>query len=109
MTREEEEICEKKMIKNYVNTFNGNKNVTSRGEKIINTYKNASYEPVSKQCALSIKLLDDSMAPTYLKGDRLFFKKNDHYDNGDDIIIAVKGNVLSARRLYKSGRPLTFL
>ena len=40
--------------KNYVNTFNGNKNVTSRGEKIINTYKNASYEPVSKQCALSI-------------------------------------------------------
>ena len=46
------------------------------------------------------------MAPTYLKGDRLFFKKNDHYDNGDDIIIAVKGNVLSARRLYKSGKAI---
>ncbi len=33
-------------------------------------------------------------------------KKNDHYDNGDDIIIAVKGNVLSARRLYKSGKAI---
>ena len=41
-----------------------------------------------------------------MKGDRLFFKKNDHYDNGDDIIIAVKGNVLSARRLYKSGKAI---
>jgi len=61
---------------------------------------------MSKGCELSIKLLDDSMAPTYLKGDRLFFKKNDHYDNGDDIIIAVKGNVLSARRLYKSGKAI---
>ena len=36
MTREEEELFEKKLIKNYVNTFNGNKNVTSRGEKIVN-------------------------------------------------------------------------
>ena len=106
MTREEEEIFEKKMIKNYVNTFNGNKNVTSRGEKIINTYKNASYEPVSKQCALSIKLLDDSMAPIYLKGDRVFFRKKDNYNNGDDIVIAVKGNTLSVRRIYKSQKAI---
>ena len=86
--------------------MNGSKNITSRGEKIINTYKNASYEPVSKECELSIKLMDDSMAPNYLKGDRLFFKKSSNYENGDDIVIAVKGNVLSARRLYKSGRAV---
>lgn len=106
MTKNEKELFEKKFIKNCVNTMNGSKNITSRGEKIINAYKNASYESMSKGCELSIKLLDDSMAPTYLKGDRLFFKKNDHYDNGDDIIIAVKGNVLSARRLYKSGKAI---
>ena len=81
-------------------------NVTSRGEKIVNTYKNASYEPVSKQCALSIKLTDDSMAPIYLKGDRIFFRKKDSYNNGDDIVIAVKGNTLSVRRLYKSNKAI---
>lgn len=106
MTKTEKEIFEKKLIKNYVNTMNGNKNVTSRGEKIVNTYKNASYEPVSKQCDLSIKLMDDSMAPVYLKGDRIFFRKKDNYNTGDDIVIAVKGNVLSVRRLYKSGKAV---
>lgn len=106
MTKNEKELFEKKFFKNYVNSMNGNKNITSRGEKIINTYKNASYESVSKECELSIKLMDDSMAPNYLKGDRLFFKKCSNYDNGDDIVIAVKGNVLSARRLYKSGRAV---
>lgn len=102
MTKGEKELFEKKMIKNYVNTMNGNKNITSRGEKIINTYKNASYEPVSKNCDLSIKLMDDSMAPIYLKGDRIFFSKRDTYNTGDDIVIAVKGNILSVRRLYRS-------
>ena len=106
MTKSEKELFEKKMIKNYVDTMTGNKNITSRGEKIINTYKNASYEPVSKQCDLSVKLLDDSMAPVYLKGDRVFFKKKDNYNNGDDIVIAVKGNVLSVRRLYKSQKAI---
>jgi len=106
MTREEKELFEKKMIKNYVNTLTGTKNITSRGEKIINTYKNASYEPVSKQCDLSIKLMDDSMAPVYLKGDRIFFRKKDSYNNGDDIVLAVKGNVLSVRRIYKSQKAI---
>lgn len=106
MTKSEKELFEKKMIKNYVDTLNGNKNMTSRGEKIINTYKNASYEPVSKQCDLSIKLLDDSMAPVYLKGDRIFFRKKDNYNNGDDIVLAVKGNVLSVRRIYKSQKAI---
>lgn len=102
MTKVEKELFEKKMIRNYVNTMTGNKNITARGEKIINTYRNASYESVSKNCDLSVKLLDDSMAPIYLKGDRLFFRKKDTYNNGDDIVIAVKGNVLSVRRLYRS-------
>ena len=106
MTKTEKDIFEKKLIKNYVNTMNGNKNVTSRGEKIVNTYKNASYEPVSKQCDLSIKLMDDSMAPVYLKGDRIFFKKRDSYKSGDDIVIAVKNNTLAVRRLYKSGKAV---
>ena len=102
MTKNEKELFEKKMIKNYVHSMNGNKNITSRGEKIINTYKNASYEPISKNCELSVKLMDDSMAPVYLKGDRVFFTKKDTYNTGDDIVIAVKGNVLSVRRLYRS-------
>ena len=106
MTKAEKDLFEKKLIRNYVNTMNGNKNVTARGEKIVNTYKNASYEPVSKQCDLSIKLMDDSMAPVYLKGDRIFFRKKDNYKSGDDIVIAVKGNVLSVRRLYKSGKAV---
>ena len=106
MTKGEKEIFEKKMIRSYVNTMNGNNNITSRGEKIVNTYRNASYEPISKMCDLSIKLLDDSMAPIYLKGDRVFFRKKDSYNNGDDFVIAVKVNVLSVRRLYKSQKAI---
>ncbi len=106
MTKEEQELFEKKMIKSYVNTMKGNNNITSRGEKIINTYRNASYEPVSKVNELSIRLLDDSMSPVYLKGDRVFFRKKDKYNNGDDIVVAVKGNILSVRRLYKSGKAV---
>lgn len=106
MTKEEKNIFEKKMIRSYVNNITGNNNITSRGERIINTYRNASYEPVSKINELSIKLLDDSMAPFYLKGDRVFFRKRDKYENGDDIVIAVKGNILSVRRLYKSGKAV---
>ena len=106
MTKGEKEIFEKKMIRSYVNTMNGNNNITSRGEKIVNTYRNASYEPISKMCDLSIKLLDDSMAPIYLKGERVFFSKKDSYNNGDDIVIAVKGNILSVRRLYKSQKAI---
>ena len=106
MTKDEKDLFEKKMIRSYVNTMTGNNNITSRGEKIVNSYRNASYEPVSKMCDLSIKLMDDSMAPIYLKGDRVFFRKKDGYNSGDDIVIAVKGNVLSVRRLYKSGKAI---
>ena len=106
MTKDEKDLFEKKMIRSYVNTMTGNNNITSRGEKIVNSYRNASYEPVSKMCDLSIKLMDDSMAPIYLKGDRVCFRKKDGYNSGDDIVIAVKGNVLSVRRLYKSGKAI---
>ena len=106
MTREERQLFENKLIKSYVNNLKGNNNVTSRGEKIINTYRNASYEPVSRVNELSIKLLDDSMSPVYLKGDRVFFRKKNNYNNGDDIVIAIKGNILSVRRLYKSGKVI---
>ena len=106
MTKDEKDLFEKKMIRSYVNTMTGNNNITSRGEKIVNSYRNASYEPVSKMCDLSIKLMDDSMAPIYLKGDRVNKKKKDGYNSGDDIVIAVKGNVLSVRRLYKSGKAI---
>ena len=106
MTKDEKDLFEKKMIRSYVNTMTGNNNITSRGEKIVNSYRNASYEPVSKMCDLSIKLMDDSMAPIYLMGDRVFFRKKDGYNSGDDIVIAVKGNVLSVRRLYKSGKAI---
>ena len=106
MTKREKELFEKKLIRSYVHTMSGNRNMTARGERIINTYKNASYEPTSKQCELSIKMLDDSMAPVYLKGDRLFFSKKDNYNNGDDVVLAVKGNILSARRLYKSQKAI---
>ena len=106
MTKDEKDLFKKKMIRSYVNTMTGNNNITSRGEKIVNSYRNASYEPVSKMCDLSIKLMDDSMAPIYLKGDRVFFRKKDGYNSGDDIVIAVKGNVLSVRRLYKSGKAI---
>ena len=39
MTKNEKELFEKKFIKNCVNTMNGSKNITSRGEKIINAKK----------------------------------------------------------------------
>jgi SOS-response transcriptional repressor LexA len=41
------------------------------------------------------------MEPYYLKNDRIFFEKQDEYKNGDDIVIAIKANVLSVRKLYK--------
>ena len=41
------------------------------------------------------------MSPIYQKNDKVFFKKQEDYKNGDDIVIAVKNNVLSVRRLYR--------
>ena len=41
------------------------------------------------------------MAPYYNKNDKVFFKKQEDYKTGDDIVIAVKNNILSVRRLYR--------
>ena len=41
------------------------------------------------------------MAPIYLKNDIVYFQKQQNYKTGDDIVIAVKNNILSIRRLYK--------
>ena len=41
------------------------------------------------------------MAADYLKGDRIYFVKQDDYKNGDDIVIALKNNILTVRRLYR--------
>ena len=97
---EEKKILETKFVKNYVNNSRIDKNLTVDKEKIITTYKNATYEPTYKS-ELSVRLLDDSMSPYYLKNDRIYFEKQKEYKNGDDIVIATKNNILSVRKLYK--------
>ena len=101
ITDEEKKLIEKKLVKEYVNSLRQDKDLTPQTEKIINTYKNASYESINNHCELSMKILDDSMFPVYSKNDKIFFKPQEDYKNGDDIVIAVKNNILSVRRLYR--------
>ena len=101
VSEEEKRTLENKFVKNYVNNARTDKNLTVSKEKIINTYKNANYEPLIGSSQLTVKILDDSMSPFYLKNDRIFFEKQEEYKNGDDIVIAIKNNVLSVRKLYK--------
>ena len=101
ITKEEQQKLENKFVKEYVSSTRIEKNLTSKNEKIINTYKNASYEALLDKSELTIKVLDDSMAPYYLKNDRIYFEKKEDYKNGDDIVIATKSNILSVRKLYK--------
>jgi len=101
ISKEEKKTLENKFVKNYVNNTRIDKNLTSKNEKIINTYKNATFEPLVGKSELSVKILDDSMAPYYLKNDKVFFEKKDEYKNGEDIIIATKSNIVSVRKLYK--------
>ena len=100
ISEEEKQRLETKFVKNYVNNSRNDKNLTIAKEKIVNTYKNASYEAIGKS-ELSVRLLDDSMSPFYLKNDHIFFEKKEDYKNGDDIVIATKSNILSVRKLYK--------
>ncbi len=97
---EEKNKLEEKFVKTYVNNSRIDKNLTVDKERLITTYKNVTYEPTYKS-ELSVKLLDDSMSPYYLKNDRIYFEKQADYKNGDDIVIAIKNNVLSVRKLYK--------
>ena len=101
ISEEEKIILENKFVKNYVNSNRIDKNLTIQTEKIINNYKNATYEPLIGKSEFSVKILDDSMSPFYLKNDKIFFEKKAEYKNGDDIVIAIKGNILSVRKLYK--------
>lgn len=101
ITEEESKKIEKKLIKDYVNSFRQDKNMTPQIEKLINTYKNASYESINTNGNLCIKVTDDSMAPVYLKNDKIYIEKKEDYKNGEDIVIAVKNNILSVRRLYR--------
>ena len=101
VSEEEKRILENKFVKNYVNNSRSDKNLTTNNEKIINTYKNVTYESLIGKSELSVKILDDSMSPFYLKNDRIFFEKKEEYKNGDDIVIATKSNILSVRKLYK--------
>ena len=101
ITDEEQKILEKKIIKEYVSSLRKEKDLTKEQEKIINTYKNASYEAPTNRSELCIKVTDDSMSPVYLKKDKIYFQKQEDYKNGDDIVIAVKNNILSVRRLYR--------
>ena len=101
ITNEEKQLIEKKIVKEYVSSLRQDKNLTPQSEKIINTYKNANYESITNHSELSMKVLDDSMSPFYYKNDKVFFQKEEDYKNGDDIVIAVKNNILSVRRLYR--------
>ena len=98
---EEKRLIEKKAIKEYVSSLRQDKNLTPQAEKLINTYKNASYEPLATHSELAMKIMDDSMVPIYNKNDKILFKKQEDYKNGDDIVIAVKNNILAVRRLYR--------
>ena len=101
VSEEEKKNLENKFVKNYISSTRTDKNLTIKNEKIINTYKNVAYEPIIGKSELSVKIIDDSMTPFYLKNDKVFFEKKDDYKNGDDIIIATKPNILSVRKLYK--------
>ena len=100
-SEEEKQTLENKFIKNYVNNSRIDKNLTIQKEKIINTYKNATYEPLIGKSELTVRIIDDSMTPFYFKNDRIYFAKQAEYKNGDDIVIATKSNILSVRKLYK--------
>ena len=101
ITEEEQKKLEKKMVKEYVTSLRPDKNLTPQIEKIITTYKNANYDAVNNRSELYVKVSDDSMSPVYLKNDRVYFERKEDYQNGDDVVIAVKNNTLSIRRLYR--------
>lgn len=100
LTEEETEIFNKKLVKEFVHGNRSDRYLTPQIEKLINTYKNAFYDS-QLYSNLSIKVADESMSPVYLKNDKIYFKKQDSYKNGDDIVIAIKNDILAVRRLYK--------
>ena len=59
ITQEEQQKIEKKIFKNYVSSLRKDKSLTPESEKIINSYKNAYYEPNTNKSELFIKITDD--------------------------------------------------
>ena len=59
ITEEEKKLLEKKAIKEYVNSLRQDKDLTPAIEKLINTYKNASYEALNNHSDLSMKIMDE--------------------------------------------------
>ena len=100
-SEEEKKILEQKLLKEYKSSNKNYKNLTVSIEKLLNTYKNVNFEPINNLSEVSIKMLDDSMTPYYEKNDKIYFSTQDDYKNGDDIVIAIKNNVLTVRRLYR--------
>ena len=100
-SEEEKKILEQKLLKEYKSSNKNYKNLTVSIEKLLNTYKNVNFEPINNLSEVSIKMLDDSMTHYYEKNDKIYFSKQDDYKNGDDIVIAIKNNVLTVRRLYR--------
>ena len=100
-SEEEKKTLEQKLLKEYKSSNKNYKNLTVSIEKLLNTYKNVNFEPINNLSEVSIKMLDDSMTPYYEKNDKIYFSKQDDYKNGDDIVIAIKNNVLTVRRLYR--------
>jgi SOS-response transcriptional repressor LexA len=101
INEKEKERLEKKILKEYVSSIRKENKITPQIEKIIENYKNAHYDAQINKSDLYIKVTDDSMSPIYQKNDKIYFKKQENYKNGDDVIIAVKNNILSVRRLYR--------
>ncbi len=101
ISKGERELIEKKFVSNYVKSARNDIYLKEKDEKLLNTYKNIAYESLINKSELTMKVLDDSMSPYYLKNDKIFFKRQEEYKNGDDIIIAIKPNILSIRRLYR--------
>ncbi|MDO5569119.1 MAG: XRE family transcriptional regulator [bacterium] len=97
---------EKRLVKEYVRGMNKDRKMTSFDEKTMLIYKNASYDNMVLNGSLVIKLLDDSMSPVYEKGDKIYFKKQSEYSTGDDVVVAIKPNILAVRRLYRYPKGL---
>jgi len=98
---EEKEKFERKLIKEYISNIKKDKTITPRDKKLRDTYKNIFVEKILNKSDTFVKIIDDSMAPIYLKNDKVFFVKEDDYKHGDDVIIALKKGIVVVRRLYR--------
>ena len=84
--------------------FENDKNLKSEVRELSYKYDSSFFIFYSDNGVFSKKGIDYGsrlLLETYLKNDKVYFQKQEDYKNGDDIIIAVKNNLLSVRRLYR--------